>query len=659
MQYRKEIDGLRALAVIPVVLFHAGFSWVSGGFIGVDVFFVISGYLITKILLENMGREGFSLVDFYEKRARRILPALFFVVIVFCPFAWLYMGPAQMKDFSQSLSGVSLFSSNFVFWMESGYFDVESEFKPFLHTWSLGVEEQFYFLFPLLFLLEWGRRKAIFIFIFIFVFSVFLLFFIDSSEFKFFLLPARSWELVTGSFCAWLQLKRGFKGSEFFSWFGVILLLISFLLFDSTMPFPSIYTFIPVIGVVLIIVYGIAGTQVAWVFGRSAFVKVGLLSYSIYLWHQPIFSFYRIITGEDRLSFQVIVFLFLIIIILAYFTWRFVETPIRKRNFFKSGRALFISLGFVIFFIFSFGVVGHVSNGFDSRFDSELIEILKSEMDKSPLRKYCHYSSGYREIDERQCMTGGGKEKRILLWGDSHADSLGYQLISSLEEQPVQIVQQTYSGCPPILGIKNFLARSDYRCYEHNSLVYSYIKENNVDIVVLSARWPLYINGTYFDNKEGGVESNLSVNYDLYNRDSYPDLSRRYRISEAYESAIRTYLDDGLTVILVYPIPEAGWNVPRKVTQHYISTGKLGVVSTSYNVFLDRINSVDTVFSSIKNDRLYVIKPSYFLCNNIIVGRCINSTETEMMYTDDDHLSHIGTEEIASEISKIILSISN
>ena len=163
MNYRPEIDGLRALAVIPVILFHAGFELFSGGFVGVDVFFVISGYLITTILIEDMENNRFNILNFYERRARRILPALFFVMLVCVPFAWMWMLPSQMKDFSQSLVAVSLFASNILFWKEGGYFDSAVEEKPLLHTWSLAVEEQYYLLFPIFLFVVWrfGKKTSI------------------------------------------------------------------------------------------------------------------------------------------------------------------------------------------------------------------------------------------------------------------------------------------------------------------------------------------------------------------------------------------------------------------------------------------------------------------------------------------------------------------
>ena len=168
MNYRAEIDGLRALAVLPVIFFHAGFEWFNGGYIGVDVFFVISGYLITTIIISEMSEERFSIVNFYDRRARRILPALFFVMAMCIPFAWFWLTPNDLKDFGQSLVAVSIFSSNILFWLESGYFDTASELKPLLHTWSLAVEEQYYILFPLFLMIMW-RLRINWILIFLFI----------------------------------------------------------------------------------------------------------------------------------------------------------------------------------------------------------------------------------------------------------------------------------------------------------------------------------------------------------------------------------------------------------------------------------------------------------------------------------------------------------
>ena len=257
MKYRAEIDGLRALAVVPVILFHAGFELFSGGFVGVDVFFVISGYLITTILIEDLENKRFSLVSFYERRARRILPALFFVMFVCIPFAWMWMLPIQMKDFSQSLVAVSLFASNVLFWRKSGYFDAAAEEKPLLHTWSLAVEEQYYVLFPIFLILAWrfGKNRVFWMIVVMAAISLLL------SEWgwrnkataNFYLAPTRAWELFAGSIAAFIVQKNGVQKNNFLALLGLAAIIFSIFAYDESTPFPSVYALVPVLGVVLLV----------------------------------------------------------------------------------------------------------------------------------------------------------------------------------------------------------------------------------------------------------------------------------------------------------------------------------------------------------------------------------------------------------------------
>lgn len=257
MKYRAEIDGLRALAVIPVILFHAGFELFSGGFVGVDVFFVISGFLITIILIEDIEKKRFSITNFYERRARRILPALFFVMLVCIPFAWIWLLPSQMKDFLQSLVAVSFFASNILFWRESGYFDAAAEEKPLLHTWSLAVEEQYYVLFPLFLILTWnfGKNRVFWMIVVMATISLIM------SEWgwrnhptaNFYLAPTRAWELFAGSLAAFVVQKRGVQKCNLLSSFGLIAIIFSIFVYDESTPFPSVYTIVPVLGVFLLV----------------------------------------------------------------------------------------------------------------------------------------------------------------------------------------------------------------------------------------------------------------------------------------------------------------------------------------------------------------------------------------------------------------------
>jgi peptidoglycan/LPS O-acetylase OafA/YrhL len=259
MKYRSEIDGLRALAVLPVILFHAGFEIFSGGFVGVDVFFVISGYLITTILIDDIENDHFSLLNFYERRSRRILPALFLVMLVCIPFAWTWMLPSQWQDFSQSLVAVSLFSSNILFWSESGYFDLSAEEKPLLHTWSLAVEEQYYVFFPIFLFLAWrsGKNRVFWMVVVMAVIS-FLLSewgWRNKANANFYLAPTRAWELLAGSITAFIVQKNGVQKNNFLALFGLASIAFSIFYYDESTPFPSVYALVPVVGVVLRILY--------------------------------------------------------------------------------------------------------------------------------------------------------------------------------------------------------------------------------------------------------------------------------------------------------------------------------------------------------------------------------------------------------------------
>ncbi len=369
MQYRREIDGLRAVAVIPVILFHAGFTIFSGGYVGVDIFFVISGYLITSIIITELEQGKFSILRFYERRARRILPALFFVMLACIPFASLWMLPAQFRDFSQSIVAVTVFVSNILFWQESGYFAATSDEKPLLHTWSLAVEEQYYMLFPLLLLLLWrfGRRPVFYTIIAISIFSLMLSEWgwRNQPDANFYLAPTRAWELLAGSICAFLQFGKAQKSNNVLSAFGLGLVLFSIFFYDGSTPFPSVYALAPVGGAALIIMFGARETWVAKLLSLKAFVGIGLVSYSAYLWHQPLFAFARIRSGAAPEQWLMLLLAFTSLL-LAYFSWRYIERPFRKRTrpALPSQRAVFgIASVFGVVFI-AFGVAGHMSDGF-------------------------------------------------------------------------------------------------------------------------------------------------------------------------------------------------------------------------------------------------------------------------------------------------------
>ena len=443
MKYRPEIDGLRALAVLPVILFHAGFEYFSGGFVGVDVFFVISGYLITTIIISEMAEGKFSIVNFYERRARRILPALFFVMAACLPFALFWLTPIHLKDFGQSILAVSTFSSNILFWWESGYFGTAAELKPLLHTWSLAVEEQYYILFPVFLMSIWrlGIKWVLII--------LSITFFVSlgtaqwgaykSPSAAFFLLPTRGWELLVGALAAfYLKYNAHVKShsiNQVLSLLGFLMIIFSISTFDETTPFPSLYALTPTIGTGLLIICAVPKTLVHKLLSLKFVVGIGLISYSAYLWHQPLLAFARHkLLGE--VSYFNLVVLCIFSLLMAWFSWRFVELPFRNRQRFN--RTSIFRLSAIGIFIFStIGLTLHFTNGLERlkilsytiqerrvydiikiNTDYDLYDIMHSSKCKLWAKDISDISTA--EFDE--CSKRFGKPLVVL--GDSHAMNL-------------------------------------------------------------------------------------------------------------------------------------------------------------------------------------------------------------------------------------------
>lgn len=455
MKYRSEIDGLRALAVIPVIFFHAGFEAFSGGYIGVDVFFVISGYLITSILIDNLEKKNFSLIDFYLRRARRILPALFFIMLICIPFAWMWMLPYDLKNFSQSLIAVTFFASNFLFTIESGYFDLQSENKPLLHTWSLAVEEQYYFIFPIFLFFCWkfGKNKIFWMIIILALISFII------SEWgwrnkplaNFFLAPSRIWEIFAGSITALIINKKGIKNNDTLSILGLTIIIFSIFVYDKDFPYPSFYALPPVVGTMLIILYTNNTSLISKILSNKLIVGIGLISYSSYLWHQPIFSFARIRLLEEP-STILMLSLSIFSILLGCLSWRWVEMPFRSNKFqFKK----IYSVGLLIFCLFiflCFGYMGHKTNGFENR---KAANHLPNDFYKSATLSKVNENC----IDSKEpCKLSNSvnNQDKILLIGDSHSVDYHFDFIRESIDRNLSPYQFSMGGCGFIMTNDNY-----------------------------------------------------------------------------------------------------------------------------------------------------------------------------------------------------------
>jgi peptidoglycan/LPS O-acetylase OafA/YrhL len=508
MIYRKEIDGLRTFAVIPIIFFHAGFEWFSGGYVGVDIFFVISGYLITTIILQDMEAGTFSLRTFYERRARRILPALFFVVFACTPFAWLWMSPILLKEFSQSILALIAFSSNTFFWFKSGYFATDSQIIPLLHTWSLSIEAQYYIFFPIYMALLWklGKHWLATTTVVIALVSLHISetgwsfqfpvnhYFIPDKiwesiivgfatliqfDTEYYLIMGRAWELLLGALVAFylFQNNRNEKSSLLYqtgSLTGFLLIAFSIFFFDKSTPFPGVYTLVPTLGTALIILFATTKTFLGKLLSIPVFVRIGLISYSAYLWHYPLFAFARIRTIGDLSPFD---FGVLIVgtITVAYLSWRFIENPFRSRQKVEQ-KTLFRCVGLASILLVAFSLSGVQINGFllqrfekaeVTRYQEALVAIgnLNKRADDgackfSALRISEEFSSRFENCAKRF-------KKAVFILGDSHATDL-FNAFSFNSSNPF-IVGMTTSNPKPAaryekhyVSVKEFIVHHDH-----------------------------------------------------------------------------------------------------------------------------------------------------------------------------------------------------
>ncbi|QNH04853.1 acyltransferase [Pseudomonas sp. B11D7D] len=624
--YRREIDGLRALAVLPVIFFHAGVQFFSGGYVGVDVFFVISGYLISAIILSDLDAGSFSLYRFYERRARRILPALFLVVALCALVSWHVLLSRDMKDFSQSVVATVLFSSNFLFWRESGYFDVAADLKPLLHTWSLAVEEQYYVFFPVLLLFlarfRWFFFAAFLVGVLCLSFALAQLWLFKDAAASFYLLPMRIWEFLVGALVALFVRKRFFSlgggASQVASFAGLLLVLLPVFLFDKVTPFPGLYAIFPVLGAGLVIMYAKPGTLVCSVLSSRILVAIGLVSYSAYLFHQPIFAFARYLS-PSALGLLEALALMIVVFFMAYLSWRYIEGPFRDPRYVPRS-VFYVGLIVVSGCLVSFGVLGHLSQGFKARPGVERLSDLEGLIRVNHgLSASC--DGAYTE--SLNCVSDASSEK-VLLWGDSFAMHLAPALRAS--ESALVFRQHTLSSCRPVLGVSivNNLRSQQWAadCIAHNQRVLQWLKERPaVEYVVLSSPF------TFSD-------SDLLLGERL----------APYSFDEVRERLLKTISDIrglGRKVVIVSPPPSTGEDLGRCFVNASRFERSLDICD-----FDSRGLSVSALEASKllrALDGVNVIWLDEYICSS---GRCLSHFGDVPVYRDKGHLSISASEYI-------------
>ncbi|WP_311266826.1 acyltransferase family protein [Sphingobium sp. WCS2017Hpa-17] len=605
IRYRRDIDGLRALAILPVLLFHAHVPGFSGGYVGVDIFFVISGFLITGIIAREVDEGRFSLVRFYERRFRRIMPSLALMILtVLAGAAWLYL-PGDLEGVPRSALAATLFASNIWFFTDTGYFSGGADVKPLLHTWSLAVEEQYYIGFPVLLMLlarfapQW--RTAVVAGIAALSLTIAIAMQRDTSGFTFYLLPTRAWELFAGALLAldavpairprWLR--------ECTAWIGATTVLLAVALYDRNTVFPGVTALAPVLGAAALI-HAAPGTSIGRLLGWGPMVGIGLISYSLYLWHWPLIVFTEYAT-DLPLSGGTRIMVIGAALLAGTASWRFVERPFRDAQRMPA-RAIFRFTGAAMAILCLLSLALMAMGGWPSRFAPQVLAQMAGQTDFAPTRKQCHdtYMRG-----ALPCTLGATVPPDAMLWGDSHGVELAYALSLAARAQGRSLVERTTSSCPPVLGYE----AKDPRCAAANRAAFAAIRaDRTLKRIYLAAFWA---NGDFDD----------------------PAFVARLDRTIA---AIRA---EGREVVLIGPVPPQPFDVPRHLA-HLVRAGRLAEAHGVDRAWVEaRTRHLRALFTRWQAKGVRMIDPIAALCAS---GRCAIEQGGRPLYFDSHHLSVAG-----------------
>lgn len=614
-KYRPDIDGLRAVAILPVVLFHAQFGC-PGGFVGVDVFFVISGFLITSLILEEIRDERFSLVMFWERRVRRILPALFVVVFATLIAAWFLYFPDDFRILGQSVLAQAVLMSNVFFWRHSGYFADGVDTLPLLHTWSLAVEEQFYVLFPLL-LIFLGRRKKISIArtILWLGFGSFVLSVLGTYSrpiATFYLLPSRAWELMVGAFLAAIPGRRISTAwlNELAAWAGLGLIAFPVFYYTGDTRFPGLAAVPPCLGTALIIFSGGANSPLinralAW----KPVVFIGLISYPLYLWHWPLLVFLKYRSVQPP-AWQTRAAILAISVVCAAASWKWIETPFRKRRLFPRRPQIFAFAGGAMLTLLLLGCGVFLGHGMPFRFPAQALTYYN-------YRKDFAFRAGVtpQEAAAGQFVELGAQNTNqpveVLLWGDSHAMSVAPVLDELCRRFSVHGVEVAHSSTAPILGyVSN---TSKYGLNEDSPAwsqsIVDFVAKKHVKTVILAALWTSY-------EPPQEVETKLAATV------------------QALKAA-------GASVYVLKDVPMPGFDVPRMAAFTVIRHGDPARLGTTLAKYASDNQAWDSIFNHLSQVGATVLDtPKYLLNTN---GFYDVVRDNKALYFDSHHLSVDGS----------------
>jgi peptidoglycan/LPS O-acetylase OafA/YrhL len=639
--YRPDIDGLRAIAVLAVVFYHANIWPFSGGFVGVDVFFVISGYLITSLIQDDCRTGQFSIVEFYERRVRRIFPALFVIVAICFVVGGLLMMPLDYKQFGYSAVANALFASNVLFWLRTGYFDADAEVKPLLHTWSLAVEEQFYIFFPfLLFLLYryWRNRVASAVLLLLIgslLLSVWQVY--HSPDAAFYLPLGRAWELMAGALLA-LSVSRLPHRANLDALVGVLgitLILGSIFLLTAETPFPGLAALPACLGAAAVIYSGSQSKRIVTrLLSMRVAVFVGLVSYSLYLWHWPLIVFAKYFAARPLTSMETVLVLALSLAA-ATASYRYVERPFRQRRIAgtRPKLALFAVSGPCV--AIAFGLVLYQSNGLPQRLPADAATLAMGAMNTSLGRSDCHSRSSAEILSNKVCVEGdtGSKIPTAAVLGDSFAIAVMPGIEASAKRNGEKVAILTRGGCYPLLGI----VHKNDPCPGFMESSLAYIKSHpSIKRVILVGRWTSAVEGTRFGTK---MVANWFITDDESPEKGYLENARVF--ARALRRTIKAI--EPVEIFVVEGLPEQRFDIPR-VAALNAYLGRKRDVNLSREDFDDRQMETRKILSTLADEvRFSLIDVSPYLCD---ASQCAATKDGQSLYSDDNHLNNDGALQI-------------
>jgi len=647
MLFRKDINGLRAFAVLAVVFFHFNIIGFDGGFSGVDMFFVISGYLMTAIIFGKLDKNSFSILEFYLARAKRIIPALFFLCICLLIAGWFLLPPSEFKALGKQTAGASTFLSNFIFLKGAGYFDSASHEKWLLHTWSLSVEWQFYIIYPLVIAVvrkivsaNVSRWFVLIAAIFSLAVSVFLP--PGFSAFEFYMLPTRAWEMMAGGLVYLFAPKTSPRFSAFWEWMGIAIIILSIVFLDASLKWPGIYALIPVMGVVLVL---LANRERSILTGNAIGQYFGSISYSLYLWHWPVVVGLHFYDVFDNNLFKITgIFSSLV---LAHLSYTFIESRWRSpaspkvsissnlKSQLKNGliarkfnSSVFQLGGYALatFLVAFAGVLIIRFDGISSRVD-RFVAVADAEQENRNLRAECFVLPG---ADPKSPMCVFGKDTSsiaAIVVGDSHANAT---ITAVAESLPVDKGGVLFLGADGCAAMMNLSSPNFYACGAYNKTILQYLDQNLPGV-------PVIIVNHITTRSLIPASSSQRIVY----LDDTPNTHAQFAelFSTQYKSRV-CELVKKRPVYIVQPIPEMGSPVPQKIARAKMLYNEEIEVSVTRDFYLEENGLIRSMIQeSAEFCKAAIIDPIDYLCDD---EKCMGSLNGRPLYYDDDHLSEYG-----------------